>query len=323
MKTQISINIPIWILLGLLFVFLFIFILIKINNKDKGISKKMPEVSLPKDESSLNWIEKKDLLYWLIIICLGTISIFTFKYREASEVIDHWGFAGTIISIILAVLAIIYTYYQSATTVDSTKRLERSTKKVHKATTRVEEATKELESNNVKQIVLELEEKIKFIILEMKNELNKEINSNFSSLSDLIFNNTEDTSNDNKLELKGVDWKGYFDKNIIQKLSMEGLVFIYIYYIYRYNKHFSMDDTKKFMKNMGYLEEELEAGSYIILGEMRTFRSLNIINYVAEGKDSIKITKLDDSVKKELDDIFTSNYQNFSHVKQNLDKTFE
>lgn len=322
MKTQVSINIPIWMILGI-GVFVFIIMLLRNYNKDKEISKKIQKTSdeenLDNEESSLNWIEKKDLLYWIIIICLGTISIFTFKYKTADEVIDHWGFAGTIVSIILAVLAIIYTYYQSATTVDSTKRLERSAKKVQKATTRVEEVTKELESNNVKKVISELEKNIQSIILEMKNDFKQDLHSKFSKFSGL---NLEDNSMDNKLELDGIDWKGYLEKNILNNnLTMEGMVFIYFYYLFINDILFSMDGTKKFLKNMNYLDEELENGSHVILGEARIFRSLNIMNYELGSNDGVKFTWFNESVEEEMKSIF--NDESLLEVKSNLDKTFK
>lgn len=325
MKTQISINIPVWMILGLLVVIFFIYMIIWLSKKDEGISKKTSEDHLHEENSSINWIEKKDLLYWLIIISLGSISIFSFKYKTADEVIDHWGFAGTIVSIILAVLAIIYTYYQSATTVDSTKRLERSTKKVQKATARVEKATEELENNNVNQVVSQLEEKLHFIILEMRNDFKQDLHSKFSSISELIAN--EISVVDSNLDLKGINWQEYLQSAIIKKLTIEGLVFLYLYYLYENEKLYSMDDTIKFLKNMNYAEDDLENGWYLILGEVRTFKFLNIISYEPangsnENNEIARVTKFNDSLERELKGIFESSNQNVLIVKLALDKTF-
>lgn len=321
MKTQVSINIPIWMILVIV-VILFIFMLIRIYNRDKGISKKISEDHLRKDELSLNWIEKKDLLYWLIIICLGTISIFTFKYREASEVINHWGFAGTIISIILAVLAIIYTYYQSATTLDSTKRLERSAKKVTKATTRVEEVTKELEDNNVRKVVEELEEKLNNILSNMQNDFKAELQFGLSSFSELLSNNESATIN---FKLSENDWKNYLEKNIINRLTLEGLAISYIYYLYKNNLLYNIDLTKQFLLNLERFKDEFGVGGYIIQGQIRLFKSLNIIDYGAfEGnKKIVKFTTIDPILQNEMEIIFNEQKGEVSQIIVCLDKTFK
>ncbi|MBX8942557.1 hypothetical protein [Lysinibacillus sp. K60] len=87
-----------------------------------------------KKKSLTSWIEVKDLLYWLLIICLGSISLFTYQYRENSEVIDHWGFAGTIVSIILAVVAIGFTLFQTLSSNLSSEKIAESAEKIERAT---------------------------------------------------------------------------------------------------------------------------------------------------------------------------------------------
>lgn len=289
MKTQVSINIPIWMILGI-GVFVFIIMLLRINNKDNKMSKKIPkknfdEENLDKEESSLNWIEKKDLLYWIIIICLGTISIFTFKYKTADEVIDHWGFAGTIISIILAVLAIIYTYYQSATTVDSTKRLERSTKKVQKATTRVEEATKDLENNNISNVMNEFEERLAAIIREMQKGIHDNITSNFEPLKSFINLQKENISRDKTIQILSVEeWKRYIDNAVVKNLRNEGITLLYACFLYENNLEYTIEGTKKWAKTVTNKEIQIEVFTTVIQAQMMLFASLNVLDFQVEGE---------------------------------------
>jgi len=266
-----------------------------------------------KKKSLTSWIEVKDLLYWLLISCLGAISLFTYQYRGNNEVITHWGFAGTIISIILAVLAIIYTYFQSATTVDSTKRLEESAN-------RVEEATKELEHNNVKNVVAELEEKLRKILSELQKDIKDEIHTKFSLFSEHKNNNSPSDIN---LKLSEDEWEDYLNKNVNNELTVEGISLSFIFYLYKYNKNYNFEITNKWLENMG--DPNPEEASYIIQSQVRVYKSLNIINYEYIGDaDIAKINKFDESLNKKMEIIFNSEEKNAKllNLINALNKTF-
>ncbi|WP_447830005.1 hypothetical protein [Aeromonas salmonicida] len=70
----------------------------------------------------------------VIIICLAQLLIhyFSVQVMSGSEVINYVSFAGTIVSIILAVLAIVYSFYQSFTQQNNVDSISREVEKLKK-----------------------------------------------------------------------------------------------------------------------------------------------------------------------------------------------
>lgn len=79
-------------------------------------------------------VERKDLIYWIIILVLAIITIFTVKLGDNPDVIGYLGFGGTIVSILLAVVALIYSFIQTAASGNTTAILEDSAKKIESVT---------------------------------------------------------------------------------------------------------------------------------------------------------------------------------------------
>jgi len=59
----------------------------------------------------------------LALIIFQAINIFTFYNGDNKEVVSHISLSSSIVSIILAVLAIVYTYYQNASIENSSKNI--------------------------------------------------------------------------------------------------------------------------------------------------------------------------------------------------------
>ncbi|WP_281659445.1 hypothetical protein [Halobacillus sp. Cin3] len=81
--------------------------------------------------------DKKDMTYWIIILVLFSIGAFTVYYGSDKDVISHIGFGGTIVSILLALIAIIYSFYQSNTYENATHKLDTSAVKIEEATNKL------------------------------------------------------------------------------------------------------------------------------------------------------------------------------------------
>lgn len=276
MTTEVSITLQAWILMVIPVILILIFYTILRN---KSIEKTNIESD---EETSINWIKKKDLLYWLIIICLGAISVFSFKYRKADEMIDHWGFAGTIVSIILAVLAIIYTYYQSATTVDSTKRLEKSAKKVQRATTKVEEATKELENSNIDSLVTSLESRITELINNVQVGIGDKLSDHQNEIKGMFETRwPQKALFDNSLiKLTKAQWEGYVSENVSENTYIEGIVLIHIFYKHKFNLKYNINQITNWLVEFSDIDrEERKEYYFAISGILSVYRSLGIFDY--------------------------------------------
>ncbi|KOS60585.1 hypothetical protein FJQ98_12060 [Lysinibacillus agricola] len=292
------------------------------NEKEKNIEEK--------EKTLTSWIEKKDILYWLLIMCLGAISIFTYQYSGDKNVISHWGFAGTIVSIILAVLAIIYTYYQSATTVDSTKRLEKSAKKVEKVSTRVEVATKELENNNLNEIISDLEKRLSSLLLEMSHGIQEKLTANFEPLK--VFMNLNKTvySLDSGIDiLNKEEWEKYLNNVIMDDLEPAGITLLYSYFLYENKLKYTDKDTKKWLiftlRSEGVSDDELEMFWGTIRGQMRLFSSLNVFTYYRSEKNDDEdgvLTYYNENVKNIIKNIIEKNGEHYKWVIEDLKLKF-
>ena len=118
------------------------------NNSNVAVNGENSSNLKKKEKTLTSWIEKKDLLYWLLLILLGSISLFTYQYKDATEVISHWGFAGTIVSIILAVIAIGFTLFQTLSSNLSSEKIAVSADKIEKVTNNLDTETL-LESSEI------------------------------------------------------------------------------------------------------------------------------------------------------------------------------
>ena len=69
-------------------------------------------------------MDSKDYKYIILLLIIAIIGVFTFYYgTEDSQIVSYIGFAGTISSLILSVVAMIYTFYQSTTSANHTQKL--------------------------------------------------------------------------------------------------------------------------------------------------------------------------------------------------------
>ncbi|PFJ00314.1 hypothetical protein [Priestia megaterium] len=110
---------------------------------------------------------KKDMTYWIIILILFIVGSFTFYYGSNKSMVSHIGFGGTIVSILLAVIAIIYSFYQSSTYESTTYKLDTSAQKIEEATTQLSDVSE-----------------IKVVLESFKDEV-KEINESIIDLKEI------------------------------------------------------------------------------------------------------------------------------------------
>ena len=129
--------------------------------------------------------EKKYLSYKLIVgfLVFLLVILLTHKFYADDNVFNFMSFASAIISIILAVLTIIYSYYTNGTTSSSVEKLGNASKKIEGTLITVNEASQSYKESaeslkdNITLILQKLDQQIKdtnkvIADLASSNELN-------------------------------------------------------------------------------------------------------------------------------------------------------
>lgn len=335
MRTIVPINVPAWwlFLMPVLIIILIGIIVLIVNNIVNTKQKKKDDNTegdynkSSKDKTLTSWIKKKDLLYWLLIICLGTISLFTFRYKDATELISHWSFAGTIVSIILAVVAIGFTLFQTLSSNLSSEKIAVSAEKIEKATFDLDIDILKQSGKVMIDSATFLKEKISVIEDELKS-----INNVQKSLSESISNFGINYTTDTEIETKNknlIDITSFVEK-VVPELPYYTKLFVYTSFrlsvLSNYNKKDSFkifSDTilkyedKILDTKMGGIFEGINMGaqasvhSFLIsLGIINEFKELPISN-----QDSIiqKIAShFDDDLLESIDTVINELLIKFS-----------
>ncbi|MET3291834.1 UNVERIFIED_CONTAM: flagellar biosynthesis chaperone FliJ [Brevibacillus sp. OAP136] len=167
---------------------------------------------------NIDKITKKDLCYIIAILICVIVSIFTIKLGDNQNVINYFGFAGTLISIILAVVALIYSFYQSSTYENSTSKLDNSANKI-------EEATLKLESvSDIKEVTSELQEtytQLNMKVHEIQNII-KTVDKGISEFAITVKENLETFTNTVEVKFNNIHESVEFTKrDILKELSFK------------------------------------------------------------------------------------------------------
>jgi hypothetical protein len=178
----------------------------------------------------LESIAKKDLVYWIIILAVLLIVIATKFWGESEKIIDKFGFAATITSLILSVLAIIYSYVQSHDTSTMMQSVNDSINSLSNATEKIDNSTEKLE----------IIEKIAVTLGNMKEEICSTTENQVSSLE----NTMRSLLNDKSLDPEVISLSSTADKQLladsfIPSLHIQGKLFLYyLLKCYEANKNF-------------------------------------------------------------------------------------
>lgn len=187
----------------------------------------------------MKWIEKKDLVYWLLIILLIWLLSSDFGIKNPI-VLDNWNFTSTIVSIILAVLAIVYTFAQSSTTFYSTNKLEESAKKIEEVSTKLEETSVDTMFEKIDNHMKALEDKIGNVTQSVDDSMAKHFHENFSTIIDSLPSSSFETEKSN------LDENAFFTKDqwttYLTRLNgsiREALVYVYFLEKYQVSDKFA------------------------------------------------------------------------------------
>ncbi|GEM_PF-2095867 len=247
------------------------------------------------------WIEKKDLIYWIIFILMIFVLGSDIGQTE-TLILNNWSFAGTIVSIILAVIAIMYTFDQSSLTVSSSKKLQKSAK-------RVEEATLKLENNNIDEIIANLENKITKIITEVQSGIDSKLSIHHNDIKILLENGNkfEPPFVDTFLNLSQTQWETHIKTHIHELISTEGVLLIHLYYKKKLSLKYNLNKVVEWYLEFSDRNKDDRTRYYdVFYGILRTYRSFGIIDF-KEMDTKLTITYFDDNLYKALGKLILEN----------------
>lgn len=215
----------------------------------------------------MKWIEKKDLVYWVIII--GLIWILTSNMEIP---LAKWSFASTISSIVLAVIAIIYSYEQNSASLTSIRLLEESAKKIGDASSKIEEIS-------IDQLFSILEAKIEVLNRSMDESIKNNLDSQYKNFESLFHNNKKKSG---KLTshydfFSEEDWRKYIQENIIEYSSIGGIVLTLCYFAYKGSFAFSIGEFTNFLLQKAESEFDIKEAHCLIAGASEVYESFGVI----------------------------------------------
>jgi len=232
----VNIEIKAWWLLVIPLLLIFTHFIVALIIKD--VTKEKEEY-IEKEKTLTNWIEKKDILYWLLIMSLAAISLFTFQYSGEKDVISHWGFAGTIVSIILAVVAIGFTLFQTLSSDLSSSKITESAEIISKVSAELNSSDLAMAGEVINKAAMDLINYKTFLessISEVHNDLKTHQKENFDNIRDSITStlsfrskvrNTSENTDTFEMAIND------FFKTIYPNLSEELRIYVYAI-LYRY-----------------------------------------------------------------------------------------
>ncbi|CAM4516448.1 hypothetical protein [Paenibacillus typhae] len=206
-------------------------------------------------------ITKKDLFYWIVFLLITILLTTTLRLTPNAQVVDYFSFGGTLASILLAVVAMIYSFYQSFSMQSSSERLNDSVNKIEKSLDNLEEFDEGLQKityeigiagRELSASTTVLKDSLLTTIDELRNRLNSIENYNITN-NDLIKNIYQQFDSHKKdTEIKETEQN--LGITICEVSDIHRNLLVCFYKVYKANKPFSTDDiTKMYLKR-----EELE-----------------------------------------------------------------
>ncbi|RKP47856.1 hypothetical protein D7Z26_21820 [Cohnella endophytica] len=117
-------------------------------------------------------LKEKDYAYIIVFLILLLVGIFTFYYgSDKNQIVSYLGFAGTITSLILSVVALIYTFYQSTTSITQAQKITEASEKLNQAIGGFHEVQNQISSS------VESMKHVSYQVSEMQNQISASVDS--------------------------------------------------------------------------------------------------------------------------------------------------
>lgn len=303
------------------------------------------------------YFDSKDYNYWLFILVLLLVGLSTSQFGNNVSVLNYVSFAGTITSILLAVVAIIYSFFQNFSNINLNQKLIESADKIEKSIANIDSASKDISStsssiDNATNKMDSSSEKIESLIdtvnnsLEVFNKVSEELTDRFESFSndlqytvntrmeiaqskisevfDLVNSQTGSLNNPGKFDLSNSkELTPDMVKTFVDNASITGVMALYCNFLmYKKNKTLDLNSTlsEKLPYHGGYMFGYMVASANIgIIGMIRNKEDKTFsVTYYNETLQSI----IEDRVKSIVDDKADSLNKSNIELKEKIENLF-
>jgi hypothetical protein len=227
-----------------------------------------------------DWVTKKDLTYWVIFSAL--LWLLSSDFGDGDQaLLDNWAFASTIVSIILAVLAIVYSYYQGFTAVDTTRKMEESAKKIVKV-------SDQLENKSLDKFFKDIENKIE----SLNHTLDERLDAKFTGFKELLNNDSQEYKGEIRNFYSKEEWKSLLHFHKDSNMLFIDFIILLCYEAYKQRVKLEFIELSHWI----YKDKEPEPGvtevqAGILSGFAMAFQYLGIL--IVEGNGVMEIEVLD------------------------------
>jgi hypothetical protein len=246
------------------------------------------------EESKEKFPSKKDLYYIVSFLIVALVFVIAGRLADNIQVVDYVGFAGTIVSILLAVIAIIYSFYQSSTYANANSKLDSSADKIRDATEKLSNVS-EIKSmmTEFKSEVVSLKESME----DVKSKVGK-VDSGLSAIKQ-SFDDGIMSSNKVQGEFTEGFTQEFFDNFVNSSSKITLAILFEAKSTYKKGVELHIDYlADKFIKYVHKNDNpnEFEGGLYesICVGMLVTFNQLNFIDIEDIALKKMTILKMNE-----------------------------
>jgi len=256
---------------------------------------------------------KRDFFYIVGFLIIAIIFIISGRLSGNTNVVDYVGFAGTIVSILLAVIAIIYSFYQSSTYENSTQKLDITANKIEEITNELSEVAEI--SGNITYLK-DMVDKINNIVTNIETNLYEEIDKKPNPEN--IYNGTNSTVN---MDTDGTFNynKDYFEKVVGNLTVLSAIVVVWIQKSHKLKLNFNIRHCARFFVEDIMLENDknrLFGIENAINGLLIAYEHLYFFNLSKVNETEFKVNMYDENLSLVIDEGKT----NISLLKEHFDK---
>lgn len=239
-----------------------------------------------KEYSNKKYLTNKDFVYWIIYLSSIIVFLLVWKWDDEQQLTNQISLVGSVSSILLALVAIGYAFFQSQTSSKENNLMLQTLLKINNEIDKLETVNNSLSSlridfSNMKDESSIFQGKIEDTLKNLKVSLKDE-----SWLDSVETESGEKISNDLKEKLKE-NYTSHIERNLEKAFQVDNEMMAYtLSYIYNLNIGEKIDE-KKLKK---YLTEKLNTNvnGFDVFNELQKLNNIGIVSLVVNDNDPEK-----------------------------------